>query len=258
MQIPETLTFFLLMLVIVAISLAGLFLVRRTVSRERLSRHTDVAGYVYAVVGVIYGVILAQVVVAGWDDFSEAHTYAASEASAVLNLNRLARTWPDEQRAPVDAALLHYAQQVVEVEWPEMQAGNNTRAMEPGLLNALWSAYDAAARGPVAESASYAASLDQLDSLDEARRNRFLADDSRLPTTMLLTLLVGGAVTVGFSYLFAIEDGWMHGLLTGSLALMLSLLLLLEFQLESPFTGIDAIEPVAMQMVLDELQRAGT
>jgi hypothetical protein len=43
-------------------------------------------------------------------------------------------------------------------------------------------------------------------------------------------------------------------LLTGSLAVMVALLLLLEYQLETPFEGVDAIEPTAMRVVIQELQ----
>jgi hypothetical protein len=51
--------FFLIIVAAVLVALLGLALVRRTVPYDRLTQHTDVAGYVYAVIGVIYAVILA-------------------------------------------------------------------------------------------------------------------------------------------------------------------------------------------------------
>src|SRR5688500_15229285 len=92
-----------LMLIVAAVLLAllGLAVVRRTVPHERLARHTDVAGYVYAVIGVIYAVILAQVVIAAWDDYQDARAVADDEANAVLNLARLAQVWPNEDRERV-------------------------------------------------------------------------------------------------------------------------------------------------------------
>ncbi|MDQ3227062.1 MAG: hypothetical protein M3Q50_10590, partial [Chloroflexota bacterium] len=60
-------------------------------------------------------------------------------------------------------------------------------------------------------------------------------------------------VTVGFTYLFAVDDGWIHGLMTASLATMVALLLLLEYQLQTPFAGISAIEPAAMELVRAEI-----
>jgi hypothetical protein len=253
---PGALILIFLILAVVLIALSGLLTVRKFVPRERLSRHADVAGYVYAVVGVIYGVILAQVVVAAWEEYRDARDASASEASAVLNLDRLSRGWPDQERAQLREALTAYARNVIEVEWPAMEAGDFGVARRQTLMTSIWTAYDLIAQSPAGRSANYAASLDQLDNLDDARRNRFVLGESNLPQTMTLTLLLGGIVTVGFSYLFAIEDSWLHGLITGSLALLVALLLLLEYQLQTPFAGVDAIEPTAMQLVLEDLSSA--
>ena len=168
------------MVIVAAIMLAllGLAVVSRSVPHDRLARHTDVAGYVYAVIGVIYAVILAQVVVAAWDEYRDARAVAADEANAVLNLARLAQVWPEADRLRVEDAL---------------------------------------------------------------------------PEPMTLTLLIGAVVTVAFSYLFAVEDGWLHGLMTAALATLVALLLLLEFQLETPYEGIAAVQPTAMELVRAEI-----
>jgi hypothetical protein len=231
--------------VITLAALAGLFAVRRFVPRERLAQHTDIAGYVYAVIGVVYGVILAQVVVAAWEEYRDASGAAASEAAALLNLDRLSGSWPEDDRTQVRAALIDYAELVIDVEWPAMEAGNYDLAPIPEPVSNLW-------QTSVGESAGYAAALDQLDALDEARRARYLLGERTLPVMMTVTLLVGGVVTVAFSYLFAVEDGWIHGLITASLAILVGLLLFLEFELETPFEGIDAIKPTAMQLALED------
>jgi hypothetical protein len=80
--------FIVIIVAAVLLALLGLALVRRTIPYERLARHTDVAGYVYAVIGVIYAVILAQVVIAAWQEYQDARIVAEGEANAVLNLAR--------------------------------------------------------------------------------------------------------------------------------------------------------------------------
>ena len=247
--------FLAIALVIVVVSLAGLGLVRRFVAPERLAGHTDVAGYIYAVVGVLYAVILAQVVVAAWGEYQDARTAAANEANAVLNLQRLSREWPETDHQAVRSGLLEYADHVVNVEWPDLERGDLMAAINPTPTDRLWSIYDEIGISPSGVTPTFSASLDQLDALDEARRTRFLLAAFGLPQIMSVTLLIGGIVTVGFSYFFAVENRWVHMLLTGCLAVMVSLLLLLEYQLETPFEGIDAIEPNAMQVVIQELQR---
>jgi hypothetical protein len=60
-------------------------------------------------------------------------------------------------------------------------------------------------------------------------------------------------ITVGFAYLFAIDDGRLHALMIASLAVLVALLLLLQFQLGMPFQGVSGIEPTAMDLVLEEI-----
>ena len=62
----EMVAFIAVVLTVVVVALLGLAIVRRTVPYDRLAQHTEIAGYVYAVIGVIYAVILAQVVIAAW------------------------------------------------------------------------------------------------------------------------------------------------------------------------------------------------
>jgi hypothetical protein len=243
----------LVTLIVVALSLAGLALVRRTVPASRLEANTDVAGYVYAVVGVIYAVILAFIVIAVWEDYRDAEAAATNEATAVLNLARLANGWPSGDRANVEEALIAYARAVVDVEWPAMARGDFSPATDTLTVNQLWHAVNVANETAATRSASYETGLFQLESLSEARRDRLLLGENGLPTAMSLILIIGAVVTVAFTYLFAIADGKLHAVMTGSLALLVALLLLLQYQLGKPFQGVSAIPPTAMELVLAEI-----
>jgi hypothetical protein len=245
-------TFFAVIVVVVLIALIGLLAVRRTVPMARMAQHTEVAGYVYAVIGVLYAVILAQVVIAGWEEFQDARTEAATEADAILILDRLSQAWPDPERTHVKRALTAYATHVIEVEWPAMAQGNFEPSEHAPVVHELWEAVTAAGRAD-GNDPTFAAALSQLETLDESRRSRVLIGGAGLPGTMSLTLVLGAIVTVGFSYLFAVDDGWVHAVMTASLATLVALLLLLQYQLENPFDGESAIQPTAMQFVLNEI-----
>jgi Protein of unknown function (DUF4239) len=249
----EMVAYVAVILAAVIAALLGLTIVRRTVPHERLAQHTDIAGYVYAVIGVIYAVILAQVVIASWEEYRDARAVAVDEANAVLNLARLAEVWSEDDRLDVEVALSAYAEHVVEVEWPAMAAGEFAESLHTDLLNDLWQAVNRAGTRTSTRDPTYAASLQQLDALDAARRSRVLLGEIRLPQEMTVTLVIGAIVTVGFSYLFAVDDGWIHGLMTASLATLVALLLLLNYQLETPFAGVSAIEPTAMELARTEI-----
>ncbi len=235
------------------VSLIGLVLVRRVIPQHRLEQLTDVAGYIYAVIGVIYAVILAFVVIAAWEEYRDAEAEAASEANAVLNLARMANGWPTDDRETVEAALVAYARQVVDVEWPAMARGDFAPATDTVTVNRLWQALNEADATASEESASYEAAWTQLENLSDARSNRLLLGQDGLPMAMTLILVVGAVVTVAFTYLFAVEDARLHALMTACLAVLVALLLLLQLQLGLPFQGNTAIEPTAMELVLREI-----
>jgi hypothetical protein len=249
----ETVAIAFIVVLTVLVSLIGLVVVRRLVSSDQLAQHTDVAGYVYAIIGLFYAVILALVVIAAWEEYRDARAAVADEASAVLNLARAANGWPAEDRTAVETALVAYARQVVDVEWPAMARGDFGPASDSVTVNQLWQALSDADASAAAESASYEVALLQLDDLGEARRNRLLFGQEGLPMSMAVILIIGAVVTVGFAYLFAVDDGRLHALMIASLAVLVALLLLLQFQLGMPFQGVVAIEPTAMELVLAEI-----
>jgi hypothetical protein len=246
-------TFIGIVVLFVVVSLLGLILVRRTVPTSRLAAYTDVAGYVYAVVGVIYAVILAFVVIAVWEQYRDAQEAVANEASAVLNLARMANGWPAGDRAAVESVLVAYAKQVVDIEWPAMARGDFGPVTDTIAVNRLWHALNEASATAAAKGASYETALSQLDDLGAARRNRLLLGEDGVPLAMTLILVVGAVVTVAFTYLFALEDARLQAVMTASLALLVALLLLLQYQLGMPFQGVSAIGPTAMELVLDEI-----
>jgi fumarate reductase subunit D len=64
----------------VLVAVVGLLLVQRLVPPDRREEHNDVAGFIYAVLGVAYAVLLAFVVIAVWQDYNTAQTNVESEA----------------------------------------------------------------------------------------------------------------------------------------------------------------------------------
>jgi hypothetical protein len=61
-------------------------LVRRSVGVEKLALNNEVAGFIFAIIGVVYAVLLAFVVIAVWEKFSEGQTSVAKESAAAAAL----------------------------------------------------------------------------------------------------------------------------------------------------------------------------
>src|SRR5271170_5259774 len=72
-----------------ALSMLGPHIVRRYVALERLTANNEIAGFKYAVLGVLYAVLLAFAIIVVWQKFSDAEASVVQEAGAVTTIYRL-------------------------------------------------------------------------------------------------------------------------------------------------------------------------
>src|ERR671912_650507 len=104
-------------------AVAGLELVQRLVPSEKREQHNDVAGFLYAVVGVVYAVLLALLVIAVWEQYQRALETVEGEANAVADIAWLAHRLPETERYQLQEHARSYAREVVDEEWPLMEQG---------------------------------------------------------------------------------------------------------------------------------------
>src|SRR5215204_5287686 len=111
------------------LSLGGLELVERLVPAQTRQQHNDVAGFIYAALGVIYAVLLALVVIAVWEEYDAAKDTVEQEANAVAEIFWLAHRLPEPEGRELQELCRSYAEEVVNVGWPLMEQGR-TPSME--------------------------------------------------------------------------------------------------------------------------------
>src|SRR5215213_7556957 len=167
----------LVVAIFVLIAVVGLTLVQRIVPSQLRQQHNDVAGFIYAVLGVIYAVLIALVVIAVWEDYAVARDTVEREASELDDVFRLAHPLPDPEGRQLQELARSYAQVVVDEEWALMAQGRTSPR-----------AWD---------------SLDQIDELADARNARLVEADEGIPTVLWGVLVFGGIMIVSFTYLFA-------------------------------------------------------
>src|ERR671916_330952 len=83
--------------VIALVAVAGLEAVRRLVPARLRREHNDVAGFIYAVVGVIYAVLLALMVIAVWEEHEEAKATVREEANGLADVFWLPHSLPEPE-----------------------------------------------------------------------------------------------------------------------------------------------------------------
>src|SRR5918994_1097280 len=104
-------------------AVAGLESVQRLVPYEKRQEHNDVAGFLYAVVGVIFAVLLALLVIAVWEHYQKANETVESEANGVADIAWLAHQLPEPERHVLQEDARSCAQEVVDTEWPLIEPG---------------------------------------------------------------------------------------------------------------------------------------
>lgn len=233
-----------------ALAVGGAILVRRAVGPEVLERHNEVAGFIYAVVGVVYAVLLGFSAIIVWEQFRHAQQGIEGEANALASLYRDAQVFPPEVRKEVEVWLRAYARVVVEKEWPAMAEGKSSPEAWQAY-NQLWRTYHDFKPQDEHQRAWYSASLQRLNELGDQRRDRLLSIRSGVPGVIWAVLLGAGAITIGFSFFFGTRNAWAQGLMTAGLAVTIGVVLLSIVALERPFAGFTRVGPEAFHQLVD-------
>jgi hypothetical protein len=116
----------LIVAVAVVVAVGGLVLVQRLVPTEWRKQHNDVAGFIYAVLGVSYAVLLGLVLVAVWEKWDAAEATTTNEANELAGIFWWAHALPQPEGRHIQELVRSYARVVVEEEWPLMAQGGGS------------------------------------------------------------------------------------------------------------------------------------
>ena len=105
-----------------------------------------------------------------------------------------------------------------------------------------------------ADQMIYEQGLESVHDLADARRTRLVEAEEGIPTVLWVVLVVGGIVTIGFTYLFGLENTRVHRLMVGALAGVIALALFTIGALEYPFSGGARVDPGAFELVLERFE----
>jgi hypothetical protein len=239
----------LMVFLAVLAAVAGLLVVQWLTSSSVRREHNDVAGFIYAVLGVAYAVLLAFLVIAVWERFEAARGAAEHEGNELAGIYWLANSFPDSKRHQVQELARSYARVVVDEEWPLM-AEAQTSPKAWALMDQLRDSIQNFEVSTSAEQVLYAQSLTQVNALQESRRVRLLDANTYVPTILWAILISGGVITVGFTYLFGLERTWTHVIMVVALTVVIVSTLFTIYALQYPFAGEPLVTPDALELDL--------
>jgi hypothetical protein len=240
----------------VALAVASHLVVRRTVPVEILEAHHPVASVIVALVGGLYGILLAFVVVVVWEDFDREREGAAAEASAISDIARLAGGLrpPGSVRVAADAEA--YLGAVIDDEWPALSVGRAGARLE-AISDRLWQELASYAPAADGDRNVQLLALGRMAEASDHRRRRLYAAREELPAILRLLLIAGGVLVIGFANFFGLRYRASQLALNAGMAAMIGLVLFTVHALDHPFRGEIRIDPVEYRIALEILRGRG-
>jgi hypothetical protein len=242
-------------LIIVAatsVAIAAMLWVRRTAPDGSYFHDGDRAAGVFGVLATGFAVLLGFVVFLAFTSYDSARSGAESEARIVAQQVETAQLFPPEDTAKLTPDLVCYARSVAGVQWDRMRAGTLGEDLNPWATRLAVVIRQSDPQTPT-QQAAYSKWLDERSAREEARSDRIHGAIGVIPTPLWLVLFFTSALIFVYTLFFADsgERAVVQALLMGTVvAVIVSMLLLLQF-LNNPFhEGIGGLRPEAMERTM--------
>lgn len=236
--------------VAVLLVIAGLILgIEKLVPHHVRAEHNDVAGFVYAVLGVLYAVMLAFVVVNEWEAQDQADHNTFVEADELGSLYWNARAMPADVGRGLEATTKDYADTVITREWSLLNKGSYS-VDATQLVYKMRDEINALPTDTPRAQTLYDQSLTHINNLAAARRERLSESGNHVPLILWAALIFGAVFTIGYTFLFGLSNFWSHFVIAAPLAVLVALALVVIALLDHPFAGALAVHPEALEIFL--------
>ena len=219
----------------VLLTLAGVVLVRRLFPRLADSEFEPVADSLRVVYELIFALILAFVIAAVLDEFGNAESTVASEATTIAELVRANDALPERDKQRLDDAVSQYVHAVADHEWKTMKDGEQS-AQATAALAGMFAEYHDVRPVGASQTQQYRQALADLHDIAGQRRERLDLASADLPTMLRVLVVVGLFLLLVLEYRPQLSA--VAGLVfMGTLAMVVTSAFLLTVILNYPFAG---------------------
>lgn len=237
-----------LVLLLIAIALAvgfacsGQLFVHRRFRQIDFVQHNEVGGFIVAIVGTLYAVLLGFLTIVVWQHFSETQGQVSRESAAAADAWHTAVGLPYNVRTRIRHDLFTYANILIEEEWPAMRRGGYAFKADIVVMDAMATA---GTYNPInyKESTAQQATQQQLSILHDERVRRLTNNGTAVSWFEWLVLYIGGICVIGFCWLFGLRNTRVHLLMTSTVAILIASMLVLLFELQYPFRSTVGVQP---------------
>jgi hypothetical protein len=252
-DIPAELLGLLFAFTFASFAVAGVFITRKIrgprVHEEGWQEHVVI---VLEGAFAFFGLLLALVAIAAYDNYTDARSKTAAEASEVGSLYRIVSTYPEPIRGQLQADLRDYIRYVIEKAWPLQRDGIIPTGAVPLVtrFQDRLASFEPQTNG---QNAVYSATLSQFNDFVKARRERLHLVEVGLPAALWEVLIAGSLLTIALTWLLPVKNLRSHLLLSVMSSLIVSLLIFITADMDHPFRGGFSVDSHAFEIIQHDL-----
>ncbi|HMS64954.1 MAG TPA: DUF4239 domain-containing protein [Ignavibacteria bacterium] len=251
MSLPTILLTVFVILFGSGISLLLLFYFRKKFKNEWFIDNHEVSSVFFNAFGLLHAVLVAFVVYATWNSYSQADLDVEVEANEIYNLFISVNGLPEEYRPEAKKLMSEYLTTVINEDWDYMQKEMNNPDSKEELVK-LWNYYLTMRNiKTVEEEFVYQESLKRLNEITNSRRLRVQSSQNDIPPILWVVIIIGSVSSVVFSLFFKAKNMVLQGFMTATFGALNCLIILLILLLDHPFTGDSGISIEPFVFVLD-------
>ncbi|ANZ21710.1 Protein of unknown function (DUF4239) [Streptomyces noursei ATCC 11455] len=243
----------LIVLASCALAWGALLLIQKVWPPTQRAPHNDVLGFVYAVVGVLYAMVLAFMVIVVWENTGAAQQTVYAEMVALRQVHDLAAALPAGQGAGVIAEERAYVESVITHEWPHIDHGVDPKT-EQHAANLRTAMLRINPGTDPQQQAIYTHLLDRQHDWLLSRRERIERAGEGIKPAFWWFMVIGAVLTIGYIYLFGLTRTWPHLITTLIPTIMIVGMLVLIWDASKPFHGMISISPEPFKTMLTSWQ----
>lgn len=216
------------------LAVGGLFVVRKKFKGETQKACHEVAGYLLAIIGSLYAILLGMIVVGSSAKVDQAAQKATVEANMLSNIAHMTQSFTPQFRQTILSCLYDYAVAAQGQDWSKVQDGQEKEATIPAYQR-LWKEIAEFSPQGVKEVQAREHILSDMQELSDARRHRMIGARSTLSPVLWTVLIVGAVMIVLFTYFFFLENLLAQTVMTSFVVIFLSLNVYLVYLCQNPY-----------------------